>query len=168
MTRPLVSPLGALAYALALGVIALDQLSKYWVLNVHRLPERISTPVLPFFDLTMVWNRGVSFGLLRADEDVGRWLLAAFSLIVSGALIVWARKAERPWTALALGLVIGGALGNLIDRVRFGAVADFLDFTDLYFPWIFNVADSAITVGVIILLIDGLLTPEPARKAAAR
>jgi signal peptidase II len=102
----------------------------------------------------MVWNRGVSFGLLTAEVDLARWGLAAFSLIVAIALIVWARRIERPLPALALGFVIGGALGNMIDRVRFGAVVDFLDFSGLWFPWVFNVADSAITVGVALLLID--------------
>jgi lipoprotein signal peptidase len=108
--------LGLFAYALATTVIVLDQISKHWVLYVHRLPERISTEVLPIFSLTMVWNRGVSFGLFQA-EDWGRWLLAGFSLVVAVALAVWARKVERRLTALALGLVIGGAIGNLIDRV---------------------------------------------------
>ena len=159
--------LGLFAYALAATIIVLDQLSKWWVLSVHRLPERISTEVLPVFSLTMVWNRGVSFGLFQA-EDWGRWLLAGFSAVVAIALAVWARKVERRLTALALGLVIGGAIGNLIDRVRFGAVADFLDFTRLGFPWVFNVADSAITVGVIVLLLDSLLTPDPKKAAATR
>lgn len=161
------SKLALSAYALALLVIVLDQLSKWWILSVHRLPERISTEVLPFFSLTMVWNRGVAFGLMRADAEAGRWLLAAFSLALSIVLIVWARRNTRPWTAVALGLVIGGAIGNLIDRVRLGAVADFLDFTDLYFPWVFNVADAGITVGTILLLVDSLLAPDPA-KAPAR
>ena len=158
--------LGVFAFTLAAAVIALDQLSKHWILFVYRLPERITTEILPIFSLTMVWNRGVSFGLLRADADFGRWLLAAFSLAVAIALALWARKAERPLTALALGLVVGGAVGNLIDRVRFGAVADFLDFTGLGFPWVFNVADSAITVGVIVLLLDSLLAPDPPKTRA--
>ena len=81
----------------------------------------------------------------------------AFALVVVAALAVWARRVDRPLLAAALGLVIGGAIGNnLIDRVRFGAVADFLDFTGLHFPWVFNVADSAITVGVVLLLLDSL------------
>ena len=155
------------AYALDAAVIVLDQLSKWWILSVHRLPERISTEVLPFFSLTMVWNRGVSFGLFQA-EDAGRWLLAAFSLLVAGLLAAWARKAERPLLAAALGLVIGGALGNLIDRVRFGAVADFINVSGLgFFPWVFNVADSAITLGVILLLLDSLLPQSRHRRFAA-
>jgi len=158
--RPVVTRLGALALVLALGVVALDQLSKYWVLHGLNLEQVGSIRVLPFFDLTMVWNRGVSFGLLQADPDTTRWALAAFQGIVAVALALWARKADRPLLALALGLVIGGAVGNLIDRVRFGAVVDFLDFKGLYFPWVFNVADSAITVGVILLIAESVLTPK--------
>ncbi|HVK42466.1 MAG TPA: signal peptidase II, partial [Phenylobacterium sp.] len=145
-----VTKLGWTAYALAAFVIVADQLSKHWILFVYDLPARFSVPIAGPFSLTMVWNRGVSFGLFRADADLIRWLLAAFSIIVAIMLAVWARKAERPFMAVGLGLVIGGALGNVIDRIRFGAVADFLDFQRLgFFPWVFNVADSAITVGVV-------------------
>lgn len=108
----------------------------------------------PFFDLQMVWNRGVSFGLLRANEDLARWGLVALSFVISGVFFWWLRGADRKLTAVALGLVIGGALGNVVDRIRFGAVADFLDFNGLWFPWVFNVADAAITVGAIILAVD--------------
>jgi len=152
---------GWLAYGLAAVVVILDQISKFWILNVFDLPARGHVPVAPFFSLSMVWNRGVSFGMLRAEVDLARWGLAAFSFAVAIALIVWARKTHRLLTAVALGLVVGGAIGNLIDRVRFGAVADFLDFSGLWFPWVFNVADSGITVGVILLLIDSAL---PHRK----
>lgn len=152
-----VTRLGGRAYALALLVIILDQLSKFWVLEVFRLPERGSVELLPILSLSMVWNRGVSFGLFQAD-DAGRWILAAFSLGVAVMLALWARKADRPVLATALGLVIGGAIGNLIDRVRLGAVADFIDVSGLgFFPWVFNVADSAISVGVILLILDSLL-----------
>ena len=162
-TRPALTRLGWFAYALAALVIVLDQLSKYWILNVFDLPSKGSYPVTDFFNLTMVWNRGVSFGLLQAEVDLARWGLALFSLVVAVALAVWARKADRPLPAIALGLVIGGALGNLIDRVRFGAVADFLDFSGLWFPWVFNVADSGITVGVILLLLDSFFG-QPRRR----
>lgn len=157
--------LGVLAYVLALGVLALDQLSKYWVLYSLYLPQVGQIHVLPFFDLTMVWNRGVSFGMLSADADLARWGLAAFQLAVAVVLAVWVRKADRKLLALALGLVIGGALGNLIDRVQYGAVVDFLDFGGLYFPWVFNVADSAITVGVLLLIADSLFQPKPAKTS---
>lgn len=90
--------------------------------------------------------------------DLARWLLAAFSAAVAVGLIVWARRIGRPLLSVAIGLIIGGAVGNLIDRVRWGAVADFLNFSGLHFPWVFNVADSAITVGVALLLLDSLRT----------
>jgi signal peptidase II len=114
----------------------------------------------PFFDLQMVWNRGVSFGLLRASEDLARWGLVALSFVISGVFLWWLRTADRKPTAIALGLVIGGALGNVVDRIRFGAVADFLDFNGLWFPWVFNVADAAITCGAILLTIDMLFFAE--------
>jgi signal peptidase II len=155
--QPFVSVLGWLAYAIAGGVIVLDQLSKYWILHVVDLPARGQIPVTGFFNLSMVWNRGVSFGLFRAEVDLARWGLALFSLVVAVALAVWVRRADRPLPAVALGLVIGGAIGNLVDRVRFGAVVDFLDFSGLWFPWVFNVADSAITVGVALLLLDSFV-----------
>ncbi len=149
-----VSRFGLLAYAIALAVLALDQLSKFWVLKVLDLSHRDPLRILPFFKLNFVDNPGVSFGLLRADSDVGRWLLVAFALGVVAALAVWAHRAASLLTAVALGLVMGGAVGNnLIDRIRYGAVTDFLDFHPI-FPWVFNVADSAISVGVGLLLIE--------------
>jgi len=161
-----ITPLGWGAYALAAVVVALDQLSKYWVLEVLRLPDRPPLQVLPIFQLTMVWNQGVSFNLLRAESGLGRWALVIFALIVVGALAVWARGVRRPLMAVALGLVMGGAIGNnLIDRVRFGAVADFLDFHALFFPWVFNLADSAISVGVVLLLADSFVRPKIAPGA---
>jgi signal peptidase II len=159
---PRITRLGLLSYVLALGVVALDQLSKYWVLFGLHLPQVGSIRLLPIFSLTMVWNAGVSFGMLRADPDTTRWALVAFQAIVAVGLAVWTRRADRPLLAAALGLVIGGAVGNLIDRVRFGAVVDFLNFQGLHFPWVFNVADSAITVGVIVLLLESRLSPRAA------
>ncbi len=148
---------GLIAYALALVVLALDQASKHWILFVYDLPARASVEVAGPLSLTMVWNRGVSFGLFRADQDLARWLLVAFSLVVATVLAVWARKADRNLLSVGLGLVIGGAIGNAIDRARFGAVADFIDVQRLgFFPWVFNVADSAITLGVVFLLLDSL------------
>jgi signal peptidase II len=162
--RPLVTRQGWLAYGLAGLVVAFDQLSKFWIVHVAELPIHGQIPVLPpVFNLTLVWNVGVSFGFLRAENEVGRWGLVAVSAIVVAVRAVWARRVERPLQALALGLVMGGAIGNnLIDRARLGAVVDFLDFKGLYFPWVFNLADSAITVGVILLLIDNLFPPKAA------
>lgn len=154
---------GALAYVTAAVVLIADQLSKFWILEVYDLPSRGQVEFLPIFSLSMVWNRGVSFGLLADQADVARWLLVVFSVLVAAGLIWWARKVDRRITALALGLIIGGAIGNAVDRARFGAVADFLDFSGLGFPWVFNIADSGITVGVILLLLEGFL---PKRRPA--
>jgi signal peptidase II len=145
---------GPTAYAICLAVILADQLSKQWILYAFQLPVFGSVQIWGLVHLTMVWNQGVSFGLFRGEAEWVRWALAAFSLGVAGFLAVWARRVERPLLGAAIGLVMGGAIGNLVDRVRFGAVADFIDLKALYFPWVFNVADSAITIGVILLLLD--------------
>jgi signal peptidase II len=144
---------------LILGVLALDQLSKYWVVNHLRLPELGKIELSSFFDLTMVWNYGVSFGALKADAMWERWALVGLSAIIASIFAVWLLRAQRSHTVLALSLVIGGAIGNMIDRIRFGAVADFLDFGPI-FPWVFNIADSAITVGAVLLALDMLMNPD--------
>ena len=154
-----ITKLGWTALILALCVIAIDQATKAWILTGLNLPLRGSVQLGGPFYLTMVWNPGVSFvgGFLQAHKEVVRWFLAAFSIGVSIMLTMWVRRAERPLFATSIGLVIGGAIGNVIDRIRFGAVADFIDVRHLlYFPWIFNVADSAITVGICLLLVDML------------
>lgn len=161
-----VSKLGWSALGLAAAVIVLDQLVKHWILTVLELPLLVTLKVGGPLYLTMVWNTGVSFGFLRADQDLVRWALVAFSVIVAVLIGNWARKAERPVSALGLGLVMGGALGNAIDRARFGAVVDFVDVSRLMFPWVFNVADSAITVGVILLLADSLRRERPIQPPA--
>lgn len=154
---------GWTAYAIALAVIALDQLSKYWILGVLRLPEQQAHEVLWPLQFTRIWNEGVSFGLLQAQHDVVRWGLVVFSLGVAALLAAWARSQGRLLPALGLGMVIGGAIGNAIDRARFGAVVDFIDVQRLgFFPWIFNVADSGITIGVALLLLDSLRPQRPA------
>lgn len=145
------------AYGLAILVVVLDQLSKHWILSVLRLPERGTVEVLWPLQFTRIWNEGVSFGLLQAQHGMVRWGLVVFSLGVAGLLAAWARSQTRLLPALGLGLVIGGAIGNAIDRARFGAVVDFIDVQRLgFFPWIFNIADSGITIGVILLLLDSL------------
>ena len=157
-----ISRYGFQAYILALAVLALDQAVKYWILHGLDLPRLGAVELFGPLRLTMVWNRGVSFGLFHADRDLMRWALSAFSLIVAVILIVWARRAERAVVGAGLGLIIGGAVGNAIDRMRFGAVADFIDASRIYFPWVFNVADSAITIGVALLLLDSLRRDRPA------
>jgi signal peptidase II len=163
--RKLTTPLGLYALVLAAAVVLFDQLSKWWVLTPLNLPERGQVPVLSFFRLTLVANRGVSYGLMRAQTDVQRYLLVGAAALVVIALIAWVRRADRPIFATAIGLVIGGAVGNnLIDRVRIGWVVDFLDFSALGFPWVFNIADSAISVGVALLLYDSFFGPKPAAE----
>ncbi len=157
---PPVTRNGYIAFAVAAAALVLDQLSKAWILYGLNLPERFRVPVLPpLLNFSMVWNSGVSFHLFAASSAIGRAFLILFALIVVGVLAWWARKAERRLTAVALGLVMGGALGNnLIDRVRLGQVADFIDVSQAlpFFPWVFNVADSAISIGVVLLLVDTL------------
>jgi signal peptidase II len=151
------------AYGLAAAIIVLDQISKYWVLSVVRLPERATMEVFWPLQFTRIWNEGVSFGLLQAQHDVVRWGLVAFSVGVAALLIAWTRGQSRALPALGLGLLIGGAIGNAIDRARFGAVVDFIDVQRLgFFPWIFNIADAGITIGVILLLWDSLRPQRPA------
>jgi signal peptidase II len=165
MKPPAVTPLGHLAYILAAMVIVLDQAVKYWILAVFRLPERMSVPVWGPFDLTMVQNRGISFGILQDQGGWTRWLLVAFSLGVAAVLAWWVRRTERLNLALAVGCIMGGAVGNAVDRIRLGWVADFLDFHQLHFPWVFNVADSAVNIGVALILLDAVLAP-PKRAPA--
>ena len=145
---------GALAAAL---VLAADQGSKWWVLHPLRLPEVGQIPVLPFLSLTMVWNQGVTFGLFHQDGVWGPFLLAGVAIAVVVALAVWLRRAETVPVALALGAIGGGAIGNVIDRLRFGAVVDFLHAHAWGWSWyVFNVADAAIVCGVAVLVLDGM------------
>ena len=161
LTRP-----GLVAFLIALATVALDQLSKAWILGGLDLPDKSPVDILPIFRLSMVWNRGVSFGLMTAHNAWGRWLLVSFSALVVIGLAVWVWRMVQPLTAAAVGLVMGGAIGNnIIDRVRWGAVADFLDFSRLGFPWVFNVADSAISIGVALLLLDSFMTSESKSKS---
>ena len=149
----------------AAAALAFDQGSKLFLLyGLHFIEmgpgDRI--PVLPFFDLVMVWNPGISYGLLPAHGVAGTGILAIFSLAAVAGLGWWLWHAGRGLLAAALGLVIGGAIGNLIDRLIYGRVADFFHFYVRGYDWyVFNVADCAITLGVAALLYDALLRPEP-------
>lgn len=149
--------------ALLAGLLALDQASKWLVLQAFA--DGGALAVTPFLNLVLVWNPGVSFGMLAGLGDARPGLLAAVTLAIVALLVLWLRREERRPARLALVLVIAGALGNLVDRVRFGAVVDFLDLHLAGYHWpAFNVADSAIVVGAGLLLLDGLV---PRRSPAS-
>ncbi len=143
---------------IAVIVLVADQISKWWIVSTVMMPPRV-IPVTSFFNLVMGWNRGVSFGLFNSDSPLNDWVLPVVALVIVGFLLVWLIRAEKPLMALALGMVIGGAIGNLIDRFHYGAVADFLDFhmAGYHFP-AFNVADAGISVGALFLVVDSLFS----------
>lgn len=147
------------AFALALLCLLLDQISKQWVLELAGDPyPKLLREVTSFFNLVLVWNRGVSFGLFSDHPEWIPLLLIVFTGLVALILAVWLWRTPRLLTAYGLGLVIGGAVGNIVDRVRFGAVVDFLDFHVFGWHWpAFNVADSVIFMGVALLLVDTIL-----------
>ena len=148
----------------ASAVIILDQATKWWVVTIFMDPPRV-VDVWPFFNVVMVWNRGVTFGFLGNAPFWGQWAFVGLSLAIVAILLLWLRRAETKWRAAAIGLIIGGALGNVIDRVHYGAVADFLDFYVAGYHWpAFNLADSAITLGVAIMFFDALFKPKEALK----
>ncbi len=141
----------------ALLVLAADQASKWWVREVLDLPDVGSIAVLPVLNLTMVWNRGVTFGLLNSFGAWSAPILVAGALGIVVALGIWLRRAERRLVAGALGAIAGGAVGNVIDRLRFGAVVDFIHAHAFGWSWyVFNIADAAIVCGVAALLLDGM------------
>ena len=150
----------ALGAAVAALAFAADQASKLWLLRGFDLPARSPVEVAPGVDLVMAWNRGVSYSLLTSDTEAGRWLLIAATLAASGALAVWLWRSGTALTCVALGLLIGGALGNLVDRIAYGAVVDFVSLHAGSFRWyVFNGADCAITAGVVLLLVEWALLP---------
>lgn len=153
-----------LGLALAAAVLVADQVVKAWMLGLLG-PAPNAIAITPFFNLVSVWNYGISFGLFNVGSAAAAYILVALALAIAGALAAWLRRTDRGLVAAALGLVIGGALGNIVDRLRFGAVFDFLDFHLWGWHWpAFNVADSAISVGVVLLLIDALFARPPSSK----
>jgi signal peptidase II len=147
--------------ALGLGVAALtllvDQVHKAWMLYVYDIGAKGVVTLTPFFDLVLVWNRGVSYGLFPQESSLGRWALILFAIAATLALAVWLARVVTPLPAIAIGLVIGGALGNAIDRILYGAVADFFSLHAFGYQWyVFNIADAAIVAGVVGLLYESL------------
>ncbi|UTW58427.1 signal peptidase II [Kordiimonas sp. SCSIO 12603] len=149
------------------GILLLaDQISKWWVLNGLKLPEVGSIELLPFLNFTMVWNYGISMGLPIGDS-LGKWGIVILTAGISMWLLNWLRTTERKLEGLGLAIILGGAIGNIIDRFLHGAVVDFIHLHAFsYNFYVFNVADSAITIGVILLLIDGLLEGRKGPKNA--
>jgi signal peptidase II len=148
-----------LGYALAALVFAFDQLTKYIVMVPFDLKNRRQIEIFEIFDLTWVENRGVSLGMLHAEGELGRWLLVALTGAISIGVAIWLWRERNRQDVFGLGLILGGAVGNIVDRVRLGHV---VDFADLHFgefrPFlVFNVADAAITIGVLILVFRALL-----------
>jgi signal peptidase II len=152
-----------LPYGLAVAVIVAvaDQLSKAWILVLFavRSPGERLLPVTGFFNLVLTWNRGMSFGLFNSNEAAFNTVIfTVIAAIIVAALVIWLRRVQQPLLVVAIGLVIGGAVGNVIDRLWRGAVVDFLDFYAAGWHFFaFNVADAAISVGVGLMVIDSLL-----------
>lgn len=150
------------AITVAFTTLILDQITKIFVLT-YIATTRIE--LLPFFNLVLVWNKGVSFGMFQQGSAYGAYLLSGFSLLIVAFFIYWLSKIKDLYLAIAMGMVIGGAIGNVIDRIRFRAVVDFLDF-HLYgwhYPT-FNIADSCIVLGILYIVLDGLFRKEEKKE----
>lgn len=146
-------------------VFLLDQASKIWVIDGIDLQSKGNIDVLPFLSLTWVLNRGVSMGMFQASSDVMRWGLVGVTLVIAVMVVIWLRSASTRIGMIALALVLGGALGNILDRARFGGVVDFIRLHAFdYSFYVFNIADSAITIGVGLLLIEAFLSPSEKTK----
>jgi signal peptidase II len=149
-------------FSIALIVFALDQLTKWVVAGPLHLREVMQITILPIFNLTWTENNGISLGLFNATTEVGRWMLVAVTSAIAVGVAIWIGREKHRWDQAALGLILGGALGNILDRVRHGYV---VDFADLHFgafrPFlVFNVGDAAISIGVVILLVRAFLMRE--------
>jgi signal peptidase II len=150
-----------LGFAVALIIFALDQIAKYWVtgpLGVNQIGDQLY--LMPIFNFTYTQNQGISLGLLNATNPVGRWMLVALTSAIAVAVAVWIGREKNRSDQVALGMVLGGALGNILDRTRHGYVTDFLDlhFGDFRPFLIFNVGDAAISIAVVILLLRAFVT----------
>ena len=144
-----------LGLAVVLVVFLADQALKLWLLFGLRLAETGPFAVTPFMNIVLAWNRGISYGLFQQGTDIGRWALVVISIAAAVWLWRWMWREERPLTVVSLALIVGGALGNGLDRAVYGAVVDFVHLHWGSFSWyIFNIADAAIVVGVVGLLYE--------------
>ena len=145
---------------IAVAIAGLDQLSKWWIVEIVMQPPQLM-PLTPFFNLVLGHNRGVSFGLFGTDESYAPYILSGIAAAISVALVIWLWRADRRPVVIALGMIIGGAVGNVIDRLSIGAVVDFLDFHAAGYHWpAFNIADIGITCGAALLIIDSFFDRE--------
>lgn len=150
-------PLSLHGFLLALAGFGIDRFHKWWMLNVYDIAARGRVEVTSFFDLVMAWNKGVSYGLFQAETGLGVAILAIFALAVSLGLSLWLARVDHKATAIAIGLILGGALGNVYDRIAYGAVADFFSFHAFGFYWyIFNIADVWIALGVALIILESV------------
>lgn len=153
MMRPAI--LGGL---IALAGLVVDQVVKTWLLFGFDLGQQGRVFITPFFDLVLVWNRGISYGLFAADSQAQVWFLVAVKAAITLALVIWLVRNTDRLTAIALGLLIGGAIGNTIDRVLYGAVVDYASLHAFGYYWyVFNLADVWVVAGVALLLYDAFL-----------
>ena len=161
----------ALGLAAAGAAFLLDQAHKFWMLDVFGMAAREPIRLAPFLDVVLSWNRGISYSMLSAQGDIARYGLLALQLAIVTGLCFWLWRTPRRLTALALGLIVGGAIGNAADRLRYGAVADFF-FLHTSLPvgplanYVFNVADALITLGVVLMLFDAARGGEREADAA--
>jgi len=152
------------AYLTALAIFVVDQIAKWIMIGPLALQARAQIVLLPIFNFTWVENRGISLGLAQAQSDGHRWLLVAMTAAIAAGVAWWISREEKRGDQLALAMVLGGAIGNIVDRVRFGYVVDFLDlhFGSFRPFYVFNVADAAISIGVVILLLRAFLVRDKA------
>jgi signal peptidase II len=156
---PQASPIAArIGFSAALITLILDQASKLYTLFIYDLPLKEPVLLAPFVNLIVVWNRGISYGLFQQSTDLGRWFLIVVSILAAVGLSVWIRRTSGKVLAASLGLIVGGAVGNAIDRLWHGAVFDFIQIHAGTWSWyVFNVADAAIVAGVAGLLYDSFV-----------
>ncbi len=159
------TPGTALGLAVLLVVLIADQASKAFIIDFMAEREFHPLDVTSHVRIVMVWNRGVSFGMFSQESEILRWGLTALAFAVAAGLMVWVARQNGLWEIMGGGLVAGGAVGNAVDRIFHGAVADFIDLHAGGWSWpAFNIADSAITVGVGILVLNALLGPDRRRR----
>ncbi|WP_178378262.1 signal peptidase II [Pseudovibrio exalbescens] len=147
-----------IAWLASVGLI-LDQAAKIWVVHIYRMAENPPIHLLPFIDIILVWNRGVSYGLFQMDSPFGRWALALFTIAASVFIWIWGVRTKDRLLSICLGLILAGALGNGIDRVYYGKVVDYVHFHVGNFSWyVFNLADVFIVMGAIGLIYDSFFS----------